>query len=153
MLRNILLVFFFIGSACAFYLEYLKVHSEELADGTLQVSATSPDSFDQDEDFPASEEQIPGACALCKLVVKKVKKHLGDHENANKIKQKLMRGCNMLPAGKDLCKRLVDKHINILVEELSTDDDPKTVCVKAGICKSPSMLNLIQVFSPNSQIL
>ncbi|KAK3563639.1 hypothetical protein QTP86_031878 [Hemibagrus guttatus] len=134
MLRNILLVSFFIGSACSFYLEYLKVNSEELIDGTL-VSATSPDSVDQDEDLPVHEEQIPGVCFLCKQVVKKVKKHLGNHENANKIKEKLKRGCDYLPVGKDICKKMVNNHIDILVEELSTDDDPKTVCVKAGICK------------------
>lgn len=30
---------------------------------------------------------------------------------------------------------MVNKHIDVLVEELSTDDDPQTICANAGICK------------------
>ncbi|XP_053093650.1 antimicrobial peptide NK-lysin-like [Pangasianodon hypophthalmus] len=140
MFWNLLIASFFIGSACAMHLEYLKVDSaEELLVGTL-------DSVDQDEDLPMPEEQLPGVCWICKWVMKKVKKHLGNRENAEQIKEKLKRGCDKIGLLKDRCKKIVDKNIDILVEELSTDDDPKTMCANAGICKSVGMLELIQGF-------
>ncbi|XP_034164192.1 antimicrobial peptide NK-lysin isoform X2 [Pangasianodon hypophthalmus] len=135
MFWNLLIASFFIGSACAMHLEYLKVDSaEELLVGTL------------DEDLPMPEEQLPGVCWICKWVMKKVKKHLGNRENAEQIKEKLKRGCDKIGFLKDQCKKIVDKNIDILVEELSTDDDPKTICANIGVCKSVGMLELIQGF-------
>nr|ABC17997.1 NK-lysin type 3 [Ictalurus punctatus] len=141
MLRNLLVASFLIGAAYAVHLEYLKVDSEELLDETW------------DEDLLMPEEQIPGLCWICKRLMKKVKKHLGNHENAEKIKEKLRRGCDKLPAVKDLCKKMVNKNIDLLVEELSTDDDPKAICAKAGLCKPVDMWELIQAFPQNYQKL
>ncbi|KAK2843440.1 hypothetical protein Q7C36_011655 [Tachysurus vachellii] len=152
MLRLIFLASLLIGSACALHLEYLKMDSTEVTDGTL-VSATSHGSVDQDEDLLDLEALIPGTCWLCKKIVTKVKKHLGSHEKVEKIKEKLRRGCDNLGEVAKLCKKLVNRHIDILVKELSTDDNPKTVCAKAGICKEMDMLDLIQVFPQNVQIL
>ncbi|GAA6096684.1 NK-lysin type 3 precursor [Tachysurus ichikawai] len=141
MLRLIFLASFIIGSACALHLEYLKMDSTELTDGTL------------DEDLLDLEALIPGSCWLCKKIVTKVKKRLGSHEKAEKIREKLRRSCDKLGPVAELCKKLVNRHIDILVKELSTDDNPKTVCAKAGICKNMDMLDLIQVFPQNVQIL
>ncbi|KAI5102395.1 hypothetical protein C0J45_7747, partial [Silurus meridionalis] len=120
-------------SACAMHLEYLKVDSEELHDGTLV--STSNVYVGQDEDLLMPEEQIPGVCSICKRIMKKVKHHLGNHENAEKIKEKLMNLCDKLGPVKNICRKMVTKNIDMLVEELSTDDDPKTICAKAGLCK------------------
>ncbi|KAI5102396.1 hypothetical protein C0J45_7748, partial [Silurus meridionalis] len=90
---------------------------------------------DQDEDLLMPEEQIPGLCYICKRIMEKVKHHFGTHENAEKIKRRLSRLCDKLGPVKTICKEMVTKNIDILVKELSTNDDPKTMCAKAGLCK------------------
>ncbi|KAL7862092.1 hypothetical protein SRHO_G00135330 [Serrasalmus rhombeus] len=139
MLRNILLAFLFIGTACAMHLEYLKVDSdEEQVDTSLAVG--------QAEDMPIPEAMLPGQCWACKWAVKKVKKHLGDKAKAEEIKQKLLRVCDGIGFLKDLCKKMINKSLGVLIEELSTSDDPATVCANIGACKSKPMLQLIQAF-------
>ncbi|XP_053365385.1 antimicrobial peptide NK-lysin-like isoform X2 [Clarias gariepinus] len=132
MLRNILLASFLIGSACAMHLEYLKVDSDELLDGNLS------------EDLPMTKEQIPVVCWACKWVMKKVKKHLGNHEKAESIRAKLKNVCDKIGLAKTACKKMIDKNMDILVDELSSGDDPATICVNAGLCKAVGMLELIQ---------
>ncbi|XP_053365384.1 antimicrobial peptide NK-lysin-like isoform X1 [Clarias gariepinus] len=143
MLRNILLASFLIGSACAMHLEYLKVDSDELLDGNL-ISDIFNDFVDQSEDLPMTKEQIPVVCWACKWVMKKVKKHLGNHEKAESIRAKLKNVCDKIGLAKTACKKMIDKNMDILVDELSSGDDPATICVNAGLCKAVGMLELIQ---------
>ncbi|KAF7704456.1 hypothetical protein HF521_021528 [Silurus meridionalis] len=130
MFRNILVTYFIIASACAMQLEYLKDDSEELLDRTLN------------EDLLMTEEQ-PVLCLICKHIIEKVKHHLGKHENAEKIKKELMTLCDKSGPVKRMCKEMVTNKIDILVKELYTDDDPKTICAKADLCKSVRELELI----------
>ncbi|XP_036450136.1 antimicrobial peptide NK-lysin-like [Colossoma macropomum] len=140
MLRQILLAFLLIGTACAMHLEYLKVDSDEeqLDDESLAV--------DQAEDLPMPRAMLPGKCWACKWAVKKVKKHLGDNAKAEEIKQKLLKVCDAIGLLKNLCKKMIEKSLGVLIEELSTSDDPATVCANIGACKSKPMLKLIQAF-------
>lgn len=52
-----------------------------------------------------------------------------------KIKQELKRGCDKIGLVKDICKKFVDKNFDVLEEELTTDDDPKTICANINVCK------------------
>ncbi|KAF4084115.1 hypothetical protein AMELA_G00125020 [Ameiurus melas] len=147
MFCNLLVAYFFIGSACAMHIEYLRVDSaEELLDGTL-------DSADQDENLLMSETQLlPGACWACQWAMKKVKKQLGNNPNVDMIKAQLTKVCNSIGFLRGICKKMINKFLDILVEELSTTDDPTTICVNIGICKSLSMLKLFQAFPHHKKI-
>nr|ABC17996.1 NK-lysin type 2 [Ictalurus punctatus] len=129
MFWNLLVASFFIGSACAMHMEYLRVDSaEELLDGTL-------DSADKDEDLPMSEIQLfPGACWACKWAMNNVKKHLGINPTVDMIKAQLAEVCNSIGFLRGLCKTIINKYLDTLVEELSTTDNPTTICVNIGIC-------------------
>ncbi|KAF4084117.1 hypothetical protein AMELA_G00125060 [Ameiurus melas] len=129
MFWNLLVASFFIGSACAMHIEYLKVDSaEELLDGTL-------DSADQDEDLPMSKIQVfPGSCWACKWAMNNVKSHLGNNPTVGLIKAQLAEVCNSIGFLRGICKSIISKYLDTLVEELSTTDDSRTICVHIGIC-------------------
>ncbi|KAK3538193.1 hypothetical protein QTP70_033123, partial [Hemibagrus guttatus] len=75
MLWKLLIASFFISSAHAMHLEYMKIgYAEELLDESL-------DFGNQDEDLLKSEAQLPGACWACKWAMKKVKKQIGNSAN------------------------------------------------------------------------
>ncbi|XP_026789995.1 antimicrobial peptide NK-lysin-like isoform X2 [Pangasianodon hypophthalmus] len=123
MFWNLLIASFFIGSACAMHLEYLKVDSaEEPLVGTL------------DEDLPMPEEQLPGVCWACEWAMKKVKRHLADNANADMIKAELTKVCDSIGFLRSLCKTMINRYLDILVEELSTTDNPRRICANIGVC-------------------
>ncbi|KAM9466841.1 antimicrobial peptide NK-lysin-like isoform 1-T2 [Clarias gariepinus] len=128
MFWNLLVASFVIGSACAIHLEYLKVDSdEELLDGSL-------DSVDLKKDLQIPEEQLPGACWACKWAMGKLKKELGNNSNQDTIKQAVTSVCDTIGFLQSICRKMINKYLDVLVEELSTTDDPKTICVNIGIC-------------------
>ncbi|MCI4382623.1 hypothetical protein PGIGA_G00017010 [Pangasianodon gigas] len=128
MFWNLLIASFFIGSACAMHLEYLKVDSaEELLVGTLDI-------VDQDEDLPMPKEQLPGMCWACVWAMKKVKRHLADNANADMIKAELTKVCDSIGFLRGLCKGMINRYLDVLVEELSTTDNPKRICANIGVC-------------------
>ncbi|GAA6109459.1 uncharacterized protein LOC125146025 isoform X2 [Tachysurus ichikawai] len=140
MLWNLLIASFFIGTACAVHLEYLKIDSaEEPLDGIL-------DPVNQDEDLPMSEVQLPGVCWACKWAMQKVKKSVSSKSSVETIKGQLAIVCDSIGFLRFICKALINKYMDTLVEELSTTDDPKTICVNIGICSSVSMLELTKAF-------
>ncbi|KAF7704454.1 hypothetical protein HF521_021526 [Silurus meridionalis] len=150
MLRNVLVAFFIIASACAMHLEYLKVDSEELHDGTL-ISATSNVYVGQDEDLLMPEEQIPGVCSICKRIMKKVKHHLGNHENAEKIKEKLMNLCDKLGpvkkfVGKWLLRTLICWWRNFLQMMIQ-----KQYVLKLAFASQPVSQNCSKLFYKTSR--
>ncbi|XP_060735143.1 antimicrobial peptide NK-lysin-like isoform X2 [Tachysurus vachellii] len=135
MLWNLLIASVFIGTACAVHLEYLKIDSaEEPLDGSL------------DEDLPMSEVQLPGACWVCKWAMQNVKKHVSSKSTVETIKGQLATVCDGIGFLRFICKALINKYMDTLAEELSTTDNPKTICVNIGICSSVSMQELTKAF-------
>ncbi|KAK3563638.1 hypothetical protein QTP86_031877 [Hemibagrus guttatus] len=111
------------------HLEYMKIgYAEELLDESL-------DFGNQDEDLLKSEAQLPGACWACKWAMKKVKKQIGNSANVDTIKEKVLKVCDSIGFLKSICRKFINKYLDTLVEELSTTDDPRTICVNIGICK------------------
>ena len=51
------------------------------------------------------------------------------------IRSKLLKVCDGIGLLKGLCKKIISKSINVLIEELSTNDDPQTICANSGYCK------------------
>lgn len=51
------------------------------------------------------------------------------------IKAKLRSVCDGIGLLKSQCRKFVDANLAILIEELTTTDDVRTICVNAGVCK------------------
>ncbi|KAI4889194.1 hypothetical protein NFI96_012967, partial [Prochilodus magdalenae] len=142
MLRNIIIALLLIGTgpyvvpfffpACAMHVEYLKMDSDE--EQLEETFVRFLQAIDQDEELPMPGAELPGKCWACKWVVKKVKKHLGDKAKAEEIRGKLHKVCDSIGLLKDLCKKMISKSIDVLTEELSTSDDPQTICSNTGYC-------------------
>uniref|UniRef100_A0A8C2D9L4 Saposin B-type domain-containing protein n=1 Tax=Cyprinus carpio TaxID=7962 RepID=A0A8C2D9L4_CYPCA len=110
-------------------------------------------------------EQQPGICKVCKLAMKKLKKQISNgatlvcnssvsyafNKNScetnslmlillvtflqDDVKKKLAMVCDEIDSLKSLCRKFVYKYKDTLVEELSTTDDARTICINIGVCK------------------
>ncbi|MED6294229.1 hypothetical protein CHARACLAT_018864 [Characodon lateralis] len=99
---------------------------------------------------PVVEAQgLPGICWGCQWALKKVKKMIGPNATAEAIQSKLKVVCNELGLLKSKCQKFVNKYLGVLIEELTTTDDVKTICVNTGACKAKEQLDLI--FYPNEE--
>ncbi|XP_015240643.1 PREDICTED: antimicrobial peptide NK-lysin-like [Cyprinodon variegatus] len=91
---------------------------------------------EEDLGEPCAEEQgLSALCWACKLVMKKLKRILGPNATEERITTKLKVICNELGLLKSRCHRFVEKHLRVLVKELTTKDDVKTVCIKIRACR------------------
>ncbi|KAG9268630.1 antimicrobial peptide NK-lysin-like, partial [Astyanax mexicanus] len=98
----------------------------------VQAVAQADDQADiQAEEQQISGGKIPGVCWACKWAMGKLKKHLGTKEN-DAIKAKLLKVCSGIGLLKKRCENFINKNIDVLTEELSTSDDPKTICTNIG---------------------
>ncbi|XP_051246575.1 NK-lysin tandem duplicate 4 isoform X1 [Dicentrarchus labrax] len=87
--------------------------------------------------------KLPGLCWACKWALKKVKKVMGPNATAENMTPKLLAVCDQIGLLKSLCRKFVKKHLGELIEELTTTDDVKTICVNTGACKPKEMLDLL----------
>ncbi|XP_039537775.1 NK-lysin tandem duplicate 2 [Pimephales promelas] len=125
MLRNVFLVSLLIYAVCADHWEDREVGSAEeeleeleeiLLDGVMK-------------------EQIFTRCSICKYIMKRVKKKISTKASPDAIKDKLNNTCEKAGPLKSKCKHFVEKYLKTLIDELMTDDGPKTICVKVHACK------------------
>ncbi|XP_065110030.1 antimicrobial peptide NK-lysin-like [Paramisgurnus dabryanus] len=122
MLRFIILVTLLVSSACALQWE---IYREELI-GNKESSG---------EVMVKMNQGLPGVCWTCKWAMRNVKKKISNGATAEDIKNQLTRVCDEIGFLKIMCKSLVNKYVGTLVEELSTSDDPATICKNIEICK------------------
>uniref|UniRef100_A0AAY4ACS4 Saposin B-type domain-containing protein n=1 Tax=Denticeps clupeoides TaxID=299321 RepID=A0AAY4ACS4_9TELE len=81
------------------------------------------------------EKKNPGLCWVCKWAIKKAKNSINT-TNETMIRYKLHHVCDrILYYIKSICKNFVNKYMDILVRELSTTDDVKTICQHLKVCK------------------
>uniref|UniRef100_A0A3B4GUN2 Saposin B-type domain-containing protein n=1 Tax=Pundamilia nyererei TaxID=303518 RepID=A0A3B4GUN2_9CICH len=83
--------------------------------------------------------QLPGKCWACKWILNKVKKLAGPNATAESLKSKLLSVCDGIGLLKSLCRKFVKVHLGELIEELTTTDDVRTICVNTGACKSKEL--------------
>ncbi|KAJ7989207.1 hypothetical protein DPEC_G00317110 [Dallia pectoralis] len=88
------------------------------------------------------EQQLPGTCWACKWALNKVKKSLKDTSRKEEIKSKLLSICQKIGLLKSVCLTVVKQHLSVLIEELSTTDDVRTICVNIKACKPKEDLDL-----------
>ncbi|XP_029586515.1 antimicrobial peptide NK-lysin-like isoform X2 [Salmo trutta] len=87
-------------------------------------------------------QQLKGTCWVCKWALNKVKKSISTSSSQEELKQKLLSVCDNVGFLKSMCKGLVKKHLWVLIEELSTSDDVRTICVNIKACKPKEVLDL-----------
>ncbi|XP_016395172.1 antimicrobial peptide NK-lysin-like [Sinocyclocheilus rhinocerous] len=121
MLRSIILIALLISSVCALHWEMRK---EEFTGNELE-----------EDSGEIQTEQLPGMCWACKWAMKKVKKQISNGATPDDIKKKLGMVCDEIGFLKSLCRKFVNKYTDTLVEELSTTDDARTICVNITVCK------------------
>ncbi|XP_038864804.1 antimicrobial peptide NK-lysin-like [Salvelinus namaycush] len=88
------------------------------------------------------EQQLKGTCWVCKWALNKVKKSISASSSQEELKQKLLSVCDNVGFLKSMCKGLVKRHLWVLIEELSTSDDVRTICVNIKACKPKEVLDL-----------
>nr|QEM39061.1 NK-lysin [Sebastiscus marmoratus] len=103
-------------------------------------------------DISVNAGKLPGVCWACKWALNKVKKAVGNNATAEKLKSKLMSVCDQIGLLKSLCRKFVKVHLPELIEELTTTDNVKTICVNTGACKkSKEMSDVDLVFYPSEE--
>ncbi|XP_048046947.1 NK-lysin tandem duplicate 2 [Megalobrama amblycephala] len=134
MLRNVFLVSLLIYAVCAAHWEIREVDSAE--DELEEILADM------------TEQQIFDKCAICKYIMKKVKKRIPSNATPDEIKTKLNNTCEKARLLKSKCKHFVEKYLSTLIDELMTDDGPKTICIKLNACKpEPPIKEFILAFN------
>uniref|UniRef100_A0A8C6LF65 NK-lysin tandem duplicate 4 n=1 Tax=Nothobranchius furzeri TaxID=105023 RepID=A0A8C6LF65_NOTFU len=88
-------------------------------------------SINEEEQVDASGE-IPGICWGCKWALKKVKNAIGQNATSESIIKKLKTVCDQMGLLKSKCHKFVTSHLGELVEEMTTTDDVRTICVNTG---------------------
>ncbi|KAG7224184.1 hypothetical protein INR49_019919 [Caranx melampygus] len=94
-------------------------------------------------DISVQAGKIPGVCWACKWALNKVKKSIGSNASAESIKSKLSAVCDQIGLLKSVCRKFVQKHLGELIEELTTTDDVRTICVNIKACKPKELSHLI----------
>ncbi|XP_029586514.1 antimicrobial peptide NK-lysin-like isoform X1 [Salmo trutta] len=109
-----------------------------------QCQEVDPDDQEVLEARPEKcmQQQLKGTCWVCKWALNKVKKSISTSSSQEELKQKLLSVCDNVGFLKSMCKGLVKKHLWVLIEELSTSDDVRTICVNIKACKPKEVLDL-----------
>uniref|UniRef100_A0A8C6WFC0 Saposin B-type domain-containing protein n=2 Tax=Neogobius melanostomus TaxID=47308 RepID=A0A8C6WFC0_9GOBI len=102
----------------------------------IQGKCVAVDDGPQDQDeVETTEMKLPGLCWACKWVMNKVKKEAGKNATEKTLTSKLLSVCNKIGFLKSRCQKFVKAKLQVLVEELSTTDDVRTICVNVKACK------------------
>ncbi|XP_062296358.1 NK-lysin tandem duplicate 4 isoform X2 [Scomber scombrus] len=110
---------------------------------SFTVNIDDEDQVDVNVDVDVEvSAQLPGVCWACKWALNKVKKTAGNNATVEKFKSKLLSVCNQIGLLKSLCKKFVKQHLGELIEELTTTDDVRTICVNTKACKPKELLDL-----------
>uniref|UniRef100_H3C3Q8 Saposin B-type domain-containing protein n=1 Tax=Tetraodon nigroviridis TaxID=99883 RepID=H3C3Q8_TETNG len=107
---------------------------------------------DDDEDqMVISEEdvQLSVLCKACTWAIGRVKKALGKNTTVEIINKKLSTICNNAPFLKSQCRKFINKHLDMLIRELTTNDGVKTICIKVKACNNLTITEMYFVFSSN----
>ncbi|XP_076156116.1 antimicrobial peptide NK-lysin-like [Alosa pseudoharengus] len=84
--------------------------------------------------------QLPGMCWGCKWIVNKVKKSISNGTTQDEIQGKLRAACDQIGFLRSACKGFIKRYITVLIEEVSTTDDVRTICVNVKACKPKELI-------------
>ncbi|XP_076605126.1 antimicrobial peptide NK-lysin-like [Chaetodon auriga] len=106
------------------------------------LKVSTDDQQQAEVEISVEAGRLPGVCWACKWALNKVKKVMGPNATAESVTSKLKSVCNEIGLLKSLCRKFVKVHLGELIEELSTTDDVRTICVNTGACKPKEFLDL-----------
>ncbi|XP_022052143.1 NK-lysin tandem duplicate 4 [Acanthochromis polyacanthus] len=109
----------------------------------VSISDVEEMEMEMDTDVTVDARKLPGICWACKWALKKVKKVIGPNATAKSLTTKLSAVCNDIGLLKSLCRKFIKEHIGELIEELTTTDDVRTICVNTKACKPKELLDLV----------
>ncbi|XP_034153518.1 antimicrobial peptide NK-lysin-like [Esox lucius] len=94
------------------------------------------DLMDRDE-LPAkmTKATIPGLCSVCKKIITKVKAKLNGNEAKENITKMLNSVCDRMMLVKSICKNVVNKYKDKLIDAIAKHSDPGGVCKALSLCK------------------
>ncbi|XP_071379869.1 saposin-C-like [Centroberyx affinis] len=81
-------------------------------------------------------EAFPGFCKACKVIISKVQKKLGGATAKDEISKLLDSACNRVgKLIKGICKKILNKYKDKLIDALANKMSAKDACVKLTLCK------------------
>ena len=93
--------------------------------------------------YPTDHDDV---CTICKKMVKEARDQLNSNETEEEIKQVFEGSCKLIyikPIVKE-CIKIVDDFAPQLIDALSSQMDPNTVCSVAGLCNSARIDKLLE---------
>jgi len=100
------------------------------------------------------EKDTDEVCDICKDMVGQARDTLLSNETQDELRQVFEGSCDLIPIKivRKECKALADQFVPELVETLSSEMNPDTVCTVAGLCNSARIdLMLENMYSKNGQ--
>ncbi|XP_023850634.1 uncharacterized protein [Salvelinus sp. IW2-2015] len=91
--------------------------------------------MERDDNHAEIKAVLPGTCSECKDIINKVKAKLNGDNDRDKIAAKLDSVCRSLGKLKGICKGLVNKYKEQLIDALVSDVDARVACKKMKLCK------------------
>ncbi|XP_056867913.1 antimicrobial peptide NK-lysin-like [Takifugu flavidus] len=82
------------------------------------------------------DEAFPGSCKVCKMIVTKVMKSLGNDHSREKIDNLLNRVCNKTGPLRSLCNKVLSRFKDKLASALEQGGQPREICVRLKLCKT-----------------
>ncbi|XP_013985923.1 antimicrobial peptide NK-lysin [Salmo salar] len=89
--------------------------------------------MDRDDNHAEIKAVLPGVCFVCKKIIHKVKSKLAGNKDRDNIAAKLDSICLSLRTLKVICKKLVKKYKEQLIDALVSD--ARVACKKLKLCK------------------
>uniref|UniRef100_A0A673CUP1 Saposin B-type domain-containing protein n=1 Tax=Sphaeramia orbicularis TaxID=375764 RepID=A0A673CUP1_9TELE len=114
------------------------------------VEISNDDQVQNDLEVDAAALKLPGLCWACKWTMNKLKKFGGANATAESLKSKLLSVCDEIGLLKPLCRKFVKKNLGQLIEELTTTDDVRTICVNVNACEKFNFIFLF--FRPKLEL-
>ncbi|XP_055720035.1 antimicrobial peptide NK-lysin-like isoform X1 [Salvelinus fontinalis] len=91
--------------------------------------------MDRDDNHAEIKAIFTGTCFTCKRIINKVKAKLHGDKNRDNIAAKLDSICRSLGKLKGVCKKLVKKYKEQLIDALVSDVNARVACKKLKLCK------------------
>jgi len=95
--------------------------------------------------YPADDDEV---CTICKNMVKEARDTLLSNETQEELKEVFEGSCDLIPIKiiRNECKKMADEFVPELVETLSSEMNPDTVCTVAGLCNSVRIDKMLAKF-------
>ncbi|XP_054433602.1 granulysin [Pteronotus mesoamericanus] len=134
----------------------LLLASVLLGSSDLAFSSLTPECYDLETANPCDGEQLHQGlaledpqgkllttreeqgitCWLCKKIIKRLRRIVGEQPNEDTVAQAVSRVCDKLKLLKGVCRRTMNKFLGRIAQDVTAGKTPHDVCVDILICKS-----------------